>query len=123
MVRKLLQPVTNEVGNIQILGVEEFDENYNTHLGGRNSNYISAYHVAEFDVALELAKDNPNKYIKFFALYNEDLERLKRQCTAAQSYYKNYFKRNNLNNYSVTRRTQGNKVTFFITNHVSDEEQ
>ena len=102
MVRKLLQPVNNEVGNIQILGVEEFDENYNTHLGGRNSNYISAYHVAEFDVALELAKDNPNKYIKFFALYNEDLERLKRQCTAAQSYYKNYFKRNNLDNYSVT---------------------
>tara|TARA_R110002012_G_scaffold289145_1_gene482098 strand:- start:5249 stop:5599 length:351 start_codon:yes stop_codon:yes gene_type:complete len=114
----------NEVGKIRILDENQFRDEYNTELGGRRrwKNYVSPYHVPEFDVALALAKDNPNKFIKFFELSNTDLQKLKSQTTSAQSYYKAYFKRENLTDYFVTRRTQGNKVTFFLSNAKSEEE-
>tara|TARA_Y100001937_G_C7129422_1_gene336509 strand:- start:303 stop:644 length:342 start_codon:yes stop_codon:yes gene_type:complete len=111
----------NEVDKATVLSLEDIKENYKTTVFVGQTR--SRFNDDVFQEALQLALENPNKYIRFFEYSHEELLMVKKEDNALKSFCKGYFAKRKMKTFKVQSIRQGNKVTGFLVNIKLDEEE
>ena len=102
----------NQATEITVLSVEEFDKQYGITGRGRTSEFD----IPMFYDAVELAKKNPNMFVKFYSFTSKDNKVVKRTGQACAQFATKYFKDKGMTNFVATTRKQGYGVEVFIIN-------
>lgn len=111
----------NELDKPVVMSMEEIKESYKTAVFvGANR---SRFNDSNFQDALKLAIENPNKYIKFFEFSHGELLMVKKEDNAMKSFCRNYFMKNKMETFKVQTIRQGNKITGFLVNIKVDEDE
>ena len=104
----------NELNKPVVMTIEEIKERYKTVVFvGANR---SRFNDSNFQDALKLAIENPNKYIKFFQFSHEELLMVRKEDNALKSFCRNYFTKNKMETFKVQTIRQGNMITGFLVN-------
>lgn len=114
MVKEYAKPNSNQLKAAQMYSNDDFVKVYSTRVGNRKSEFDTPI----FYEAVELAKANPNSYVKFYSFASPEFMEVKRKGQACAQFATKYFKDNKMNNYVATSRKTGNKTEVFIVNVV-----
>lgn len=107
----------NEVESPTIFDESDFFKKFPSNNGGR----ASEFYTPVFIKAVEMAIDNPDKFIRFYSYSSPDLLLVGRKGGACATFAKKYFKDNELDNFVVFQRKLGNKVQVFMVNATEPE--
>tara|TARA_R100000084_G_C4603888_1_gene124581 strand:- start:173 stop:526 length:354 start_codon:yes stop_codon:yes gene_type:complete len=102
----------NQQKEIIVLSADEFDKQYGITGRGRTSEYD----VPMFYDAVEIAKKNPNMFVKWYTFSSSSHKQVKSKGHASAGFATKYFKQNGMDNFVATQRKQGNRVEVFIIN-------
>ena len=107
----------NQASDLEVLSIEEFDKQYG--LSGRGK--TSEFDIPMFYDAVELAKKNPNMFVKYYSFTSKDYKQVKRKGQACAQFATKYFKDNKMTTYVATTRKIGYGVEVFIINEQPTE--
>ena len=107
----------NEVSEPVMFSEADFFKKYPSNSGGR----VSEFYTPTFIASVELAIDNPDMFIRFYAFSSQELLAVKRKAGACATFAKKYFKDNDMDNFVVFTRKLGNKVEVFMINSTNPE--
>ena len=101
----------NEVSEPVMFSEKDFFKKY-----PNKSNRVSEYYTPTFIAAVELAIDNPDMFVRFYAYSSQELLAVRRKAGACATFAKKYFRDNKMDNFVVFTRNLGNKCEIFMVN-------
>lgn len=102
----------NQQKEITVLSADEFDKQYGITGRGRTSEFD----IPMFHDAVEIAKKNPNMFVKWYSFSSSSFAAVKNKGHASAGFATKYFKEKGMDNFFATQRKQGNRVEVFIIN-------